>query len=66
MDKCRWIIREGSGFKFWARTTCIKGFNPLSKISKLESIRSEYEGRLCPICGKPIVIITELVEGFEL
>ena len=67
MDRCRWIIREGKGFRFWARTTCTeRGFNPLSKISKIDNIKSEYDGRLCPICGKPIECDTTLVEGFEI
>ena len=29
---CRWVVREGNGFPYWAMTTCKRGFNPLSKV----------------------------------
>lgn len=51
---CRWIVREGTSVKYWAFTPCKKGFNPLTKVSKMEHIKPEYDGRQCPICRKPI------------
>ena len=61
-ETCRWIVREGTGFKYWAFTTCKKGFNPLTKVSKLEAIKPEYDGRQCPICRKPIECDLSLVD----
>lgn len=62
---CKWIVREGSGFPFWAYTTCKSGFNPLSRISKVEQIKPYYDGRQCPICSKPIECNIELVAEIE-
>lgn len=62
MEVCRWIVREGNGFPYWAFTTCKKGFNPLTKVSKVSEIRPQYENRLCPICGKNIELNMEIVE----
>jgi hypothetical protein len=63
---CKWIVREGSGFLFWAYTPCKSGFNPLSRINKVEQIKPCYDGRQCPICGKPIECNIELVAESEV
>ena len=62
---CKWIVREGIGFPFWAYTPCKRGFNPLSRIKKAEQIKPFYDGRKCPICGKPIECNIELVTESE-
>ena len=62
---CKWIVREGRGFPFWANTRCKGGFNPLTRISKVEQIKPCYDGRRCPICGKPIECDIELVAESE-
>ena len=59
---CKWIVRDGTHNTFWAYTPCKKGFNYLSKVHKAEHIKDAYDGRLCPICGKPISCNTEMVE----
>ena len=61
-EKCRWIVRPGTCNTFWAYTPCKPGFNPLTKISKPEHIKPVYNGRLCPICHKPIECNTELID----
>ena len=60
--KCKWTVREGTNNSFWAYTPCQRGFNYLSKVTKAESIKPCYDGRLCPICGKPIECNTELID----
>ena len=61
MDKCKWTIREGTNNTFWAWTPCKAGFNYLSKINKTEDIKPIYDNRECPICKRPIVCNTELL-----
>lgn len=51
---CDWIIREGTRDTFWAYTPCKSGFNYLSKVKRADQIQPTYDGRSCPICGKPI------------
>jgi len=63
--KCRWIVREGTNNSLWAATTCLLGFNYLSKVRNANQIKSVYDGRLCPICGKPIEIDMKLIESEE-
>lgn len=58
---CKWVVREGTNNTFWAYTTCKPGFNYLSRIHEAKDIIPAYNGRLCPICGKKIVINDELV-----
>lgn len=62
---CKWIVREGNGFPFWAYTTCKSGFNPLSRICKVRQIKPLYDGRRCPICGNLIECNIELVAESE-
>lgn len=62
---CKWVVRGGTRGTFWAYTPCKSGFNYLSRVSKAENIKSEYNGRICPICGKPIECNTELIEEGE-
>ena len=59
---CKWVIRNGTNNSFWALTPCKRGFNYLSKIKRKEEIKSTYDGRLCPICGKIIECNTEIVD----
>lgn len=59
--KCKWVARPGWNNSFWAYTTCKKGFNYLSKISRAKDIKVVYDGRICPICGKIIECNIELV-----
>lgn len=54
MEYCEWAVREGWGNSYWARTPCKNGFNPLTKTNKVSQLKDCYEGRKCPICGKPI------------
>lgn len=63
MSKCRWVVREGTSDSYWAFTPCKKGFNYLSKVNRVEEIETAYEGRECPICGKSIYIVLDLVKG---
>ena len=58
---CKWIVRPGTSNTFWAHTPCKSGFNYLSRINKAEDIKPFYDGRQCPICGKPIECNIELV-----
>lgn len=51
---CRWVVREGNGFPYWAMTTCKKGFNPLSKVKRVKDIKKVYDDTYCPICGRPV------------
>ena len=55
---CRWIYRPGTNGSHHARISCNGQFNYLSKlISVKESyvgVADEYNGRLCPACGRPI------------
>ena len=61
-EKCNWVVRPGTQNTFWAYTPCRRGFNYLSKVHKASYIKSSYEGRMCPICGKTIQCNLELVE----
>ena len=63
---CKWIIREGTNNTFWAYTPCKRGFNYLSRIDKVEQIKPFYDGRQCPICGKPIECNIELITEVKL
>lgn len=65
MSTCRWIVREGKGFKYWAFTTCKKGFNPLSRVSTIQGIKEYYDGKMCPICKNVIEIDLKNVEATE-
>ena len=65
MNTCRWIVREGKGFKYWAFTTCKQGFNPLSRASTIQDIKEYYDGRMCPICKNVIEIDLKDVERIE-
>ena len=51
---CRWVVREGSGTRYWAMTTCKRGFNPLTRVRHVKDIKKVYDGCYCPICGRPI------------
>ena len=62
MEVCNWIVREGYHNTFWAFTPCKRGFNYLSKVSKVTEIKETYNGRVCPICGNTIICNMELVE----
>lgn len=59
-DYCLWRVRPGNNDSFWAHTPCKPGFNPLTKINKLDQIIPTYNGHKCPICGKPIKINLDL------
>ena len=63
--KCKWVVRGGTNNTFWAFTPCVRGFNYLSRISKVEQIKPYYDSRQCPICGKPIECNIELVAESE-
>ena len=69
MGTCKWIVREGRNNSYWAFTPCQKGFNYLSRISKVDEIEKAYNGRVCPICGNKIVcnmeLVRELLDGNE-
>lgn len=54
MSYCEWAVREGWGNSFWGHTPCKPGFNYLSKTNNVKYLKDCYQGRLCPICGKPI------------
>lgn len=60
--KCKWIIRPGTYNTFWAYTSCKPGYNYLSKINSTKDIEPAYNGRLCPICNKPIECDVELLK----
>ena len=62
---CKWVVRDGTRNTFWAFTPCQRGFNYLSKIHTAEQIKPTYDGRACPICGKPIECNMYLVEPQE-
>lgn len=62
---CRWVIREGRGFRYWALTTCKRGFNPLTRVNESGDIKKYYDGRLCPICGRKISCDTSLLIDAE-
>ena len=62
---CKWIIRYGKSNTFWAYTPCKSGLSYLSRTSKVEQIKPCYEGKQCPICGKPIECNIELVTEVE-
>ena len=59
---CKWIVREGTNNTLWAFTPCKRGFNYLSRVKSEEEVKPAYDGRRCPICGKPIECNTDLVE----
>lgn len=59
---CKWVVRYGNGNKYWALTTCKRGFNPL-RGNTVEQLKDQYERRYCPICGRPIHLKTTLTEG---
>lgn len=61
---CRWIIRWGNGVKYWALTTCKRGFNPL-RGDTVEQVEEQYNDRCCPICGRPIWIDTCIVSEVQ-
>ncbi len=63
---CKWIVREGTGNTFWAYTPCKSGFNYLSRIKKAEDIKPFYDGRMCPICEKPIECNVDLLTDMEI
>lgn len=65
MTRCKWTVRDGTNGTYWAYTPCKRGFNYLSKARMAEQIKSEYDGKLCPICGKAIECNTELIDGEE-
>ena len=60
-EPCKWIVRYGNGVKYFAFTTCKKGFNPL-RGNTVEQVKELYESRYCPICGRPITLDTWIVE----
>lgn len=62
---CRWIVRYGTKPKCWALTTCKRGFNPLGKASTIDGLIQEYNGRYCPICGRPIWLDFAIMDGEE-
>lgn len=65
-EKCRWIYRPGTNNSHWAFTTCKSGFNYLSKLSNSEpyvGVADYYNGKQCPICGKPIEMDYSLIDG---
>ena len=66
IEKCIWIVRDGSNNSFWAYTPCNPGFNYLSKIKSKDEIKSAYDGRVCPICGKMIKTDLKLIEDEEV
>ena len=59
---CKWVVRPGTNNSFFAFTPCKKGFNYLSKVKTVDAIKDVYEGRQCPICGKSIEIVMDLLE----
>jgi len=66
MDNCIWIYRPGNNNSHWAMTTCVKGFNYLSKISSCDQVvgcADLYNNRQCPICGKPIKMDYRLISN---
>lgn len=65
-NKCKWVVRPGTQGTYWAYTPCKSGFNYLSRINKPEQIKPAYDGRLCPICHKPIECNTKLLDDEEL
>ena len=65
MADCRWIVREGRGVKYFAYTTCEKGYNPLTRVNTVQGIKEFYENRMCPICKGTIKIDLTLIEEAE-
>ena len=61
-DKCRWSIRPGTSGTLWAYTWHKGKYMYLSKVNHPNQIESTYNGRLCPICGKPIECDTESIK----
>lgn len=56
---CNWIYRPGTNSSHWAKSSCRKGFNYLSRIKNCESyigVADYYNNKQCPVCGKPIKI----------
>lgn len=64
--QCKWVVRPGTEGTYWAYTPCKKGFNYLSKAKTVDDIKTQYENRICPICGGNIHLNLELVEGMWL
>lgn len=63
-EPCKWVVRYGNEPKYWALTTCKRGFNPL-RGNTVEQVKDLYEGRICLICGRPIHLQTTIVEEQE-
>ena len=65
---CKWVIRPGTNNSFWAHTPCKHGYNPLTKVKRVSDIEDTYNGRSCPICGRPIHIDLSLMskEVYEI
>ena len=63
-EPCKWVVRYGNDPKYWALTTCKRGFNPL-RGNTVEQVKDQYERRYCPICGRQIHLETGLVEEHD-
>lgn len=63
VDVCKWVIRPGTENTLWAYLPCRKTYNYLSKTSKKEQVKQTYDGKLCPVCNKPVECDVKLLEG---
>ena len=65
-EHCRWIYRPGTNNSHWANTTCKPGFNYLSRLKdgspSSVGCANWYNGKECPICGKPIKMDYSIIE----
>ena len=64
-EYCRWVYRPGTNNSHWANTTCVGGFNYLSRIKNCESyigVADFYNNTQCPICKKPVKIDYSYIE----
>lgn len=63
---CRWVFRPGIGnLTHFARADCDHDYKALTKCSNVEpkpGCADCYNGRLCPVCKRPIKIDYWLVD----
>lgn len=67
MDICRWVYTPGTNNSHWAHPSCAKSgeFNYLSRVTskvQVPGCADCYNNKVCPECGKIIVIDYRLIK----